>query len=273
MIDLHCHLLPSIDDGSKGLRISVEMARMAAADGIHVMACTPHILPGVYDNTGPVIKAATAILRKALLLAEIPLQLVTGADAHVAPDLVDGLREGRVLALNDSRYVLLEPPHHIPPPRFDEYVFSLHTAGYVAILTHPERLSWIERHYRLIKLLARNGVLMQVTAGSLTGRFGARPRYWAERMLDEGICHLLATDAHDLERRPPCLAEGRDAAARIVGDAEATHLVSTRPRGIIDNLSPGQLPVPARSERPDSGSSSARSAGMFARIKRFGGAA
>ncbi len=246
MIDLHSHLLPGIDDGSKSLRMSVEMARMAAADGIQVMACTPHILPGVYDNAGPTIEAATAILRKALKLAGIRLALITGADAHVAPDLANGLREGRVLALNGSRYVLLEPPHHVPPPRLADYVFSLHSAGYVAVLTHPERLSWIESHYRLVKQLARNGVLMQITAGSLTGRFGPRARYWAERMLAEGHCHVLATDAHDLERRPPCLSEGRDAAARAVGEQEAIHLVSTRPRAIIDDVSPAQMPVPSQ---------------------------
>lgn len=249
--------------------MSVEMARVAAADGIQVIACTPHILPGVYDNVGPTIKAATAILRKALDLAGIPIALVTGADVHIAPDLVTGLRDGRVLALNDSRYILLEPPHHIPPPRLGEYIFSLHTAGYVAVLTHPERLSWIERHYALIKQLARNGVLMQLTAGSLTGRFGPRPRYWAERMLDEGLCHVLATDAHDLDRRPPCMAEGRDAAARIVSEEEAVHLVSTRPRGIIDNVTPGQLPPPVRAERHDSSSSSSSERrGVLARIKR-----
>lgn len=242
---------------------------MAAADGIQVMACTPHIMPGVYDNAGPTIKAATAILRKALHLAEVPLELITGADAHVASDLINGLRDGRVLALNDTRYILLEPPHHIPPPRLGEYIFNLHTAGYVVVLTHPERLSWVGPHYALIRQLARNGVLMQITAGSLTGRFGSRARYWAERMLNEGLCHILATDAHDLERRPPCLAEGRDAAARIVGDEEAIHLVSTRPRGIVDDVSPTQLPAPAGAEQRDSLSSLARPLGVLARIKRL----
>ncbi len=233
------------------------------------MACTPHIMPGVYDNVGPTIEAATAILRKALNLAGISLELITGADAHVAPDLIAGLREGRVLSLNGSRYFLLEPPHHIPPPRLDEHVFGLHAAGYIVILTHPERLSWIERHYGLIKQLARNGVLMQITAGSLTGRFGSRPRYWAERMLNEGFCHILATDAHDLERRPPCLAEGRDAAARIVGEEEATHLVLTRPRGMIDNVSPAQLPMPILTEHRDSAGPSEPRLGILARLKRL----
>lgn len=249
MIDLHCHLLPGIDDGSQSLQMSVDMARMATADGTNVLACTPHILPTVYDNDGPTIKAAVAILRKALELAQIPLRLVTGADVHLAPDLVTGLKNGRVLTLNDSRYLLLEPPHHVIPPRLAEYIFGLHTAGYVPILTHPERLSWIDGHYSLIEQLAHNGTLMQLTAGSLTGRFGRRPRYWAERMLDEGLCHLLASDGHNVDGRPPCLAEGRDAAAQRVGDEEAANLVVNRPRAIIDNASPSQLSPPQGSLR------------------------
>lgn len=269
MIDLHCHLLPGIDDGSKSVRMSVDMARMAAADGTTILACTPHILPTVYDNNGPTIKAAVAVLRKALAFAEIRLRLVSGADVHVAPDLVVGIRDGRVPTLNDSRYFLLEPPHHVVPPRLAEHIFGLHTAGYVPILTHPERLSWIDGHYSIIEQLVHNGTLIQLTAGSLTGRFGRRPRYWAERMLDEGLCHILASDGHNIESRPPCLAEGREAAARRVGEEEATNLVVTRPQAIIDNLRPDQLfPVRGRQEVTDRKLGWRR---IFALVKRAGG--
>lgn len=242
---------------------------MAVADGTTVLACTPHILPTVYDNNGPTINAAIAVMRKALALAEIPLRLVSGADVHVAPDLAAGIQSGRVLTLNESRYFLLEPPHHIAPPRLAELAFGLHTAGYVAILTHPERLSWIDGYYSLIEQLAHNGTLIQLTAGSLTGRFGRRPRYWAERMLDEGLCHILASDGHNVDHRPPCLSEGREAAARRVGDEEATNLVVTRPQAIIDNVSPGQLsPVRGRQQKADSAPGWRR---ILARARRIGG--
>ena len=110
------------------------------------------------------------------------------------------------------------------------------------ILTHPERLSWIEGHYDLIGRLVSSSVLMQITAGSVMGRFGRRPRYWAERMLDEGLCHLLATDAHNTEQRPPRMAEARDVVAQRLGDDEAINLVLRRPQGILNNLSPAELP-------------------------------
>ena len=129
MIDLHCHLLPGIDDGPASLEVSLEMARIASRDGITVTACTPHILPTVYDNTGPAIKAAVAVLQNELAQAGVPLRLVSGADVNVTADIADGLKDGRVLTLNDSRYLLLEPPHHAPMPQLEDYVFKLQASG------------------------------------------------------------------------------------------------------------------------------------------------
>lgn len=248
MIDLHCHLLPGIDDGAPDLQTSCAMARMASADGVMITACTPHIYPGLYENNGPTIRRAVAQLQAELDAAEIPLHLTHGADTHLVPDLVTGLRQGRVPALHDSRYFLLEPPHHVAPPRLAETVFELLAADYVPVITHPERLAWIEDHYVTFLELVRQGAWLQVTAGSLTGRFGEAARYWSERLLDEGWVHLLATDAHNLDRRPPLLGEGRQAAERWVGAEEAAHLVTTRPQGILDNVSPDRLPPLPKAE-------------------------
>lgn len=246
MIDLHCHLLPGIDDGASDLGVSLAMARIAVQDGIRVIACTPHIYAGMYENNGSEIRRAVTELQAHLDQEAIPLRLTLGADTHIAPDLVAGLRAGRVPTLHDSRYFLLEPPHHVAPPRLAETVFDLLTAGYVPVITHPERLSWIEDRYETFIELARQGAWLQVTSGSLTGRFGEAARYWGERMLDEGWVHILATDSHGVERRPPLLAEGRRAAERWVGSEEARALVEIRPQGILDDLAPEQLPaVPA----------------------------
>lgn len=245
MIDLHCHILPGMDDGACDLSVSLDMARAFAADGVTDLACTPHILPGLYPNTGPQILQATEQLQNALDEHGIPLRLTTGADNHIAPDFVSGLRTGRLLSLNGSRYVLVEPPHHVLPPRLDDIFFSLLTAGYVPILTHPERLSWVRSHYDVVERLGRSGVWMQITAGSLVGAFGKSAQHLANRMLDEGLVHILATDAHDTKRRPPNLSVGRERAAARVGEEEAEHLVATRPRGVLANVAPSSLPMPA----------------------------
>jgi protein-tyrosine phosphatase len=245
MIDLHCHILPGIDDGAPDLPVSIEMATASVADGVSVVACTPHILPGLYLNSGPQIRQATEQLQQILRREGIPLQLVSGADNHIVPDFVEALRTGHLLALADTRYVLVEPPHHVAPPRLEDLVFDILVADYVPILTHPERLTWIGAHYEVISRLVRAGAWMQITAASLTGVFGRNARYWAERMLDEGLVHILATDAHDVNRRPPNLREGRELAAKRVGEVEAQHLVVTRPGGVLRNEVSSNLPQPA----------------------------
>ena len=257
MVDLHCHILPGLDDGAADLSVALEMAKVFVADGVSVVACTPHILPGLYHNDGPQIRRATAKLQEELDKANVPLKLVSGADNHITPTFVAELGSGHLLSLGGTRYVLVEPPHHIAPPRLEDVFFDLMVAGYVPILTHPERLSWIEAHYQNIRRLAEAGVWMQLTAGSLAGAFGRRPRYWSERMLDEGCAQILATDAHDVNRRPPNLRQGRDLAATRVGEVEANLMVALRPRGVLANAAPSTLakPVPAaaaNSERKES---------------------
>lgn len=235
-------MLPAIDDGAVDLETSLAMARMAVEDGIQVTACTPHIMPGVYENRGPDIRGAIARLQEVLDESGIPLRLVTGADVHIAPDLVHGLKSGRILSLNDSRYFLFEPPHHIAPPRLEQLAFDVMSAGYMPLITHPERLTWIESHYDIIKQMAHGGAWIQITAGAVTGRFGRRPKYWSERMLDEGLVHILATDAHNLRNRSPNLAHARELVAERLGEQAATDMVLTRPQGVLDNVSPSSLP-------------------------------
>ena len=279
MIDLHSHLLPGLDDGAPDLLTSLAMARAMVADGTTIAACTPHILPGLYHNSGPQIRKATGALQEALRQNGIPLQLTTGADNHIVPNFVDQLRAGELLTLANSRYVLVEPPHHVAPPRLEEFFFSLLVAEYVPIITHPERLSWIGAHYTTFARMVRAGVWVQVTAGSLSGIFGRTAQYWGERMLDEGCVHLLATDAHDLGRRAPNLAHGFALAAKRVGHVEAEHLVVTRPRGVLLNDVPANLPEPAgaarvegeakRQEQPPRPDRRGGAGGLVGRLRRL----
>ncbi|MDQ2702462.1 MAG: capsular biosynthesis protein [Pseudomonadota bacterium] len=255
-------MLPAIDDGAPDLATSLEMARMAHADGIRTVACTPHIYPGLYENDATGIRAAIAELQKKLDEEGIGLHLVEGADVHLDTDLAGAIRNGRVPTIAGSRYLLLEPPHHVAPPGFESRVFELMTAGITPVITHPERLSWVEDHYDLFMRLVDRGAWMQITAGALTGRHGRRPKYWGERFVGEGKAHLLATDAHDTRRRPPFLAEAREAAAVLVGRDEAHHLVVTRPAGIVANDAPDALPP-----LPQAAKSPSRSGGFWQRLR------
>ena len=244
MIDLHSHILPGIDDGSRNLDMSLEMARMAVDDGITMMACTPHIYPGLYMNDTAGIKAAREKLQQALDDNGIPLKLTTGADVHLVPGLLEGLRAGIVPCLHDTRYLLLEPSHHVAPPRFQDSVFSLVAAGYVPVITHPERLTWVEDHYPVFRDLVRQGAWMQITAASLTGVFGARAKYWGERFLDDGLTHIIATDTHSNGRRSPIMSKARDIAERTLGREEAELLVRGRQEYMLRDEPPSAVPAP-----------------------------
>lgn len=252
MFDLHSHILPGVDDGAATPEISLEMAASYVAQGVTTVVCTPHILPGVYPNTGSRIREAVAELQAFLQSRGSPLSVRAGADNHVVPDFVQGLRQGHLLTLADTRYVLVEPPHHVAPARLEDLFFNILMAGYVPILTHPERLTWIETKYDMMGRLVSSGAWMQITSGSLTGRFGKRARHWAERMLADELVHIIASDAHNLHARPPDLLEGFRAAERLVGAIEAQHLVVTRPMGILSDMLPRDLPVPQRAS-PDTG--------------------
>ncbi|GAA6142178.1 CpsB/CapC family capsule biosynthesis tyrosine phosphatase [Hydrogenophaga sp. 5NK40-0174] len=242
MIDLHCHILPGIDDGAPHLDVSLQMARMAVEDGIHTTACTPHIYPGMYMNDGPGIRTAVSALQQALDDNGIALQLVVGADVHLVPGLTEGIRTGRVPTLHDSRYFLLEPSHTTPPPGFEDAVFNLIAAGYTPIITHPERLTWVEHHYEAFERLVEEGAWMQITAGSLTGAFGQRAKHWAERFIIDGHTHLLASDAHSTGRRCPRLSDALECARRLVGEVEARRMVVDRPQAVLLNQTPDQWP-------------------------------
>lgn len=246
MIDLHSHILPGIDDGAKTLDVSLEMARIAVADGITVMACTPHIYPGMYMNDGPGIDTARKLLQDELDEAGIALKLVLGADVHLVPGLLDGLRSGIVPTIHASRYFLLEPSHTTPPPRLEESVFNLVAAGYTPIITHPERLTWVEDHYPMFKRLISQGAWMQVTAGALLGNFGPRAKLWSERFVGEGHTHILATDAHSAGRRSPQLTPALSVAEQLIGATEARRLVYDRPLAILENRSPAGLELPTK---------------------------
>ncbi|MEP9373757.1 CpsB/CapC family capsule biosynthesis tyrosine phosphatase [Mesorhizobium sp. KR1-2] len=236
MIDLHSHLLPGCDDGAADLEMALAMARRAVDDGVRVMACTPHILPGLYTNDANGIDARVTSLRQALGEADIDLTLVVGADVHIAPDLPEKLRNGTVPTLNGSRYFLLEPPHQVLPPQLENLVASLIGAGFVPILTHPERLAWTRSHYDVVNRVNGAGCLMQITAGSLTGSFGRMAQYLAERMLDEGRVDVIASDAHNLRARIPGLSKAREIVAARYGREVAEDLVIRRPMRILRDL-------------------------------------
>jgi len=237
-------MLPGIDDGAPDLETALAMAKVAVEDGIEVTACTPHIYPGLFDNTIEGIEEAVLAFRQELEKAGLPLIVTHAADIQITPELVEGLRNGRLPTFNQGRYFLFEPPHHIAPPGLLNLIHSVVAAGYVPIVTHPERLSYVDSFYDEFRRAVDMGAWLQITGGAVTGRFGSRVQKTAHRFLSDGLVHLLASDGHNLGNRSPVLSEARAAAAELVGEEESWRLVRDRPRAILDNLPPEEVPLP-----------------------------
>ena len=266
MIDLHSHILPGLDDGAADLAASLEMARLAVVDGTTVMACTPHFFPGVYDTQAGHVLSAIESLQLEIDRAGIGLRLVCGGDVHIAPDLVGKIRRREVLTLNGTRYILIEPPHHVLPPRIESIFFDLLSAGYQPILTHPERMQWVEQKYDLITQLWRSGVWMQLTAGAVTGAFGSRAKHFSQKILRDGMAHLVASDAHNVDARPPGLKAAHAALCDLVGAQEAGNLVEARPAAMLRDGQQQEIPI-AYAGHVDADTSASRN-GFWRRLLR-----
>lgn len=232
MIDLHNHLLPGIDDGAPDLATAIQLARSAVEDGITHIVCTPHIHPGRYDNTPASIAAAHATFSSGLQQAGIPLKVGTAAEVRFGMELMAGIAQNAIPFLGswqDRKVLLLEFPHAEVPFGAERLTQWLLQRGIVPMIAHPERNKGIMRAPARLKPFIEQGCLLQVTASAVAGHFGAAAAEIAHSLLEQRLVTILASDAHNLQHRPPHLAEGLEHAARIVGDAEAERLVKDTP--------------------------------------------
>lgn len=237
MIDLHCHLLPGIDDGPETLDEGVALALHAAQHGIVRAVVTPHVHVGRYRNERASIEADLERFRAELARRRIALTLHLGGEVRLNEDIIALVSEGRVPfigARDGYRILLLEFPHSHIPAGADKFVAWLLKQNIRPLIAHPERNKDIHGDIdRIIPFLSM-GCWLQLTAGAVAGNFGEPSRTRARQLLERGWVSILASDAHNLEHRPPELEPGRRAAALIVGEEESWKLVRDNPRAIID---------------------------------------
>jgi protein-tyrosine phosphatase len=243
VIDIHSHILPGLDDGAKTWEESLEMARQAVNDGIRVMVATPHLFKGrVVDpkrlNRKDEILETIVEFRERLAAAGIALEILPGCDVPLSVEALQLLEDDLLLTINDlKRYLLLELPDTAFPPATENICFKIISQGITPIITHPERHLIIpeapEKFMRLVDL----GCLAQLTAASLTGRFGRMSARTSRTLIKKGYIHLLASDAHDPKSRPPLLSPALDELVSLVGQEQARAMVSTIPEKIIQGKS------------------------------------
>ena len=236
MIDLHCHLLPGIDDGPETLAEALEMARIAVANGIEEAHVTPHLHPGRWDNDLPKVAAAVEEYRAALAQAGIRLEIGSAAEVRLDYEILPMIEAGRVPflgTLDGYKVMLLEFPHSHVPVGADKFTAWLLARNIRPMIAHPERNKDLMREPEKLEPFVREGCLMQITADSITGGFGDLCALRAREFLERGWVSVIASDAHDTADRPPRMAPGRDAAAKIVGEKEALRLVQGTPQRIV----------------------------------------
>lgn len=235
MIDLHCHVLPGIDDGSRLLQETLDMARTAVKNNIDTIVATPHTLNGFFINKWENVVSLTATVQKALDAEDIAVTLYPAMEAQVCPELFEALERGQAATINDNaRYLLLEFPPFSMPPASKEFVKKLNQQGMVPVIAHPERHLILQNDLAQLCGLVQLGALCQLTAVSITGHLGPYVQKSAEQMIRTGLAHVIATDAHANDQRILSLPAAVDRAAEILGDyARAEKMVSETPAAII----------------------------------------
>lgn len=231
-VDIHCHLVPGIDDGAKSWDDSLAMAEMAVGDGIETIIVTPHQMGTYAHNTGDEIRRRTTELQSQLDAHGIPLSVLPGGDVRIDDGMLAGLRSGEVMTLGDHRrHVLLELPHEMYFP-LEPVLDDLERSGMVGILSHPERNQGLLKQPEIVETLVDYGCLMQVTAGSLTGTFGPGSQNMSEWMLEEGLVDFLATDAHSPKARRPLIQRAFERVAEMAGEETAVALCCRNPAAV-----------------------------------------
>ncbi|MHC4923551.1 MAG: tyrosine-protein phosphatase [Planctomycetota bacterium] len=234
MIDLHHHCLPGVDDGPGALEDAVEQIAAAERDGITTIVATPHRRHPQYDVPPETAREAHDALRSACRDKGIATEILLGSEIHYSDGIASGLADGTNLDLGgNGRWFLFELPASHVPAHMDRMVFEMQLAGWFPLLAHPERNVELVEDTGKLEALRNQGVRTQITAMSITGEFGRRAKKASERWLKKGLVDVLATDAHDVRRRPPLLRAAVERAASLIGQEAARALVDERPQRIL----------------------------------------
>jgi protein-tyrosine phosphatase len=247
MIDIHTHILPGIDDGVETEDEAVEFARVARADGVRTIVATPHCKEGFYENGRDAILARVARLAQRLKEERIDVELVPGAEVHICPDLEDRIADGRAPTLADNgKTLLLELSLSQNPVQLENLVFQLKLAGIEILFAHPERIRYFQDDVKRYEEVVRLGAYGQITTGSVLGIFGSEAAEFSRLLLERGLVHIVASDAHNTRGRPPILSEAVRAMAEMIGETRSLQMAHEAPASLLR----GEGPKLAEVERP-----------------------
>jgi protein-tyrosine phosphatase len=238
MIDIHSHILPGIDDGARTLDESLSMLRMAIDGGVTTQVLTPHIHMGRFDNTKQEIERRFKEFSEQVDAANLPIKLLLGAELRIGPEIMPLVNNNALPWLGQHEGLntfLLEFPRNDIPFGSDNLVRWLFAKNCLPIIVHPERNSTFLHNRDKLQVFIDSGCPLQITASSLTGKFGADVQQMAEELLIAGQVSAIASDCHNLKGRAPDLLAGLEHAKSLVGAAQAAILVNTSPQALTNN--------------------------------------
>ena len=231
MVDIHCHVLPDVDDGAKTWDVALEMCNMAWQDGIEHIVATPHANDEYfYDRAHYEV-----LLQKLREQTAGKPQLSLGCDFHFSfENLQDAFNNPWRYTIDHTPYLLVEFNDFSLPPATEENLARLINMGLRPIITHPERNPMLQKTPDRVLEWVRGGCATQITANSLTGRWGRTAEATARWLFEKQAVHIIASDAHSLNSRPPILSQARKIATEIAGEVVAEALVTLNPRAVIN---------------------------------------
>jgi protein-tyrosine phosphatase len=250
MIDLHCHILPAVDDGAADIEESLAIARQLASEGVTRVAATPHLDPENHRGVSAErVRELVSQLREKVRDAGIAIDIVPGHEIFLTPEVPDLLSQGAAQSLAGGRAVLVELSFFAEerPLFLDDTLFRLQLEGFRPILAHPERYPFVRRDPSVLEPLVSRGVVMQLTAQSLSGLQGPQVRKTAEVLLRKGLYQVASSDRHH-PGPDRSLAEMHSRIEEIADTATAEMLLSINPQRLLDDLEP-EAPLPVEAEQ------------------------
>lgn len=246
MIDLHCHILPGVDDGSKDIEESLQMARLAEEEGIQKIAATPHLFrKDIVEKSMKEIKEKRSKLIQALKENDVGVEILPGAEVYVTHNILQQVREKRDdLTLNHSSFMFIEFPTEHVFPGVKNLLFQLMSEQVIPIIAHPERNRVFAQRPTLLYELLQMGALAQANAGSFSGLYGRRAEEAVYRFLEMRFIHFIASDGHNSRLIPPKLSSAVEKASSFLSEKEALALVKDNPQAVLEDKQVPYYPEP-----------------------------
>lgn len=235
MIDIHCHIIPGLDDGSDSIEESIKMARIAYENGTDIIVATPHCnRPDSYENHWSRSFYNKFVgLKEAMGKSGLPVKLICGQEVFCTKRILQLIKEDKIVPINNSRYILIEFDFYEYSSVAYQYISELVSQGYVPIVAHPERYEFVAQEADAAVKMKNIGALLQINKGSITGGFGQRAKREAFKMLDERLVDFVASDAHSPYMRTPNMSDAHEMISEIYSLDYANMIFEENPRLVI----------------------------------------